>query len=203
MDEAVLASLDTVILARAFERVALVLVGALAVFLGYKLFRHMPTVHRSEGKLELPGGVSIFLTRIGPGAFFALFGCLMIGYSVTRPVSLTVPGSDEEVVYYSGIGQSGTSRPAPPEAALAGLEPEVAVGRLNSLLAEARGSLSKPEAEELAQAVRAAKFALMLSHWKPEWGDRATFERWVEESGGEDPPADLVPGATVVYRTVL
>ena len=203
MHEAVLASLDVVVLTRALERVALVLVGALAIYLGYSLFRHMPTVDRSEGKLELPGGVSIFLSRIGPGAFFALFGCAMIAYSVTKPVSLTLPALEGQAIEFSSIGQSSRSPASPPVLASAGLEPEVAIARLNGHLAGARASLSKPEAEELEQAVRAAKFALMLSRWKPEWGDRAAFERWIEENGDKDPPDDLLPGATIVYRTAL
>jgi hypothetical protein len=78
-----------VALARATERILLVLVGALAVYLGYSLFRHIPSVNKSEGKLALPGGVSIFLTRIGPGVFFAFFGIAVIGYSVAQPVRRT------------------------------------------------------------------------------------------------------------------
>ncbi|HUF57408.1 MAG TPA: hypothetical protein VMM55_12690 [Thermohalobaculum sp.] len=203
MHEQAFASLDAMILMRALERVSLVLVGALAIYLGYSLFRHMPSINRSEGKLELPGGVSIFLSRIGPGAFFALFGCLMIGYSVTKPVSLSLPVPEGQAIDFSGIGEASTPRRLPSGVTLAGLEPEVAVGRLNGFLAEARASLSNPQAEELEQAVRAAKFALMLSQWKPEWGERAAFERWVEQNGDKDPPDDLVPQATVVYRTVL
>ena len=79
MDQAQFATLLVVALARATERILLVLVGALAVYLGYSLFRHIPSVNKSEGKLALPGGVSIFLTRIGPGVFFAFFGIAVIG----------------------------------------------------------------------------------------------------------------------------
>jgi hypothetical protein len=43
----------------------------------------------------------------------------------------------------------------------------------------------------------------MLGRWKPEWGDRALFDQWVRENGDKDPPPDLVPGATVVFRTEL
>jgi hypothetical protein len=206
MDEAVLAALDTVVLTRAAERVLLVLVGALAIYLGYSLFRHMPTVDRSEGKLQLPGGVSIFLSRIGPGVFFALFGCAIIGYSVTKPVKLDLGGEvyvGAPVASYSGLGQRDTPKLTEAMATISGLEPEVAVARLNGFLESARQTLSRPEADELEEAVRAAKFALMLAGWKPEWGDRAAFERWARENGDRDPPDDLVPGATIVYRTAL
>ena len=203
MNEAVLASLNAVILTRALERVLLVLVGALAVYLGYSLFRHMPTVNRSEGKLELPGGVSIFLSRIGPGVFFAVFGCAIIGYSVTRPVSISLPTFEGPAIEFSSIGQGSAPPRSIAPVAIAGLDPEVAVARLNGFLSAARENLSRPEAEELEQAVRAAKYALMLSNWKAEWGNRTAFEKWVQENGHEDPPADLVPGATIVYRTAL
>ena len=73
------------------ERVLLVLAGALAIYLGYRLFLAIPAADRSEGRISLPGGVSIFLTRIGPGVFFALFGCALIGYSVGQPIDVTVP----------------------------------------------------------------------------------------------------------------
>jgi hypothetical protein len=203
MNDAVLASLNVVILTRALERVLLVLVGALAVYLGYSLFRHMPTVDRSEGKLELPGGVSIFLSRIGPGVLFAVFGCAIIGYSVTRPVSISLPTFAGPAIEFSSIVQ-GSAAPQPVgPVTIAGIEPEVAVARLNGFLATARTNLTAPEAEELEQAIRAAKYALMLSRWKPEWGDRSTFERWAQENGQQDPPDDLVPGATIVYRTAL
>ena len=203
MSEAVLASLNAVILTRALERVMLVLVGALAVYLGYSLFRHMPTVNRSEGKLELPGGVSIFLSRIGPGVFFAVFGCAIIGYSVTRPVSISLPTFEGQTIEFSSIGQGSAPPSSAQPATLAGLEPEVAVARLNGFLAEARQNLSRPQANELEQAVRAAKYALMLSRWKAAWGDRAIFENWALSNGDRDPPDDLVPGATIVYRTAL
>jgi hypothetical protein len=203
MNDALFASLEAVVLTRAAERVLLVLVGAAAVYLGYSLFRHMPNVDRSEGKVELPGGVSIFLSRIGPGIFFALFGCAIVGYSVTRPVALNLPTELGAAIEFSGFGQQDRATSPVKDVVITGIEPEVAVARLNGFLASARESLTKPEAEELEEAVRAAKFAVMLARWKPEWGDRDAFERWAHENGDRDPPDDLVPGATIVYRTAL
>ena len=55
------------------------------------------------------------------------------------------------------------------------------------------------EAEELAQIIRAAKIAVILGRWKPEWGDRVVFERWVREHVNQDPPPTLVPGAGLLY----
>ena len=84
MDQSYFASVMAVVLTRAAERMLLVLVGALAIYLGYSLFLRMPNAAKGrqdgEGKIELPGGVSIFLTRVGPGIFFALVGIAGIGY---------------------------------------------------------------------------------------------------------------------------
>ncbi len=207
MDDAIFASLQAVVLSRAAERILLVMVGALSVYLGYSLFRHMPSVNRAEGKVELPGGVSIFLSRIGPGIFFALFGCAIIGYSVTKPVALTLPGDATaaagRAIEFTGFGQSGVAALAEQVFVAEGLDPETAIARLNGFVAEARLTMSQPRVEELEAAVRAAKFALMLSAWKSEWGERAVFARWVRENGDRDPPDDLVPAATIVYRTQL
>ena len=203
MDDALSASFQAVVLSRAAERVLLLAAGALAIYLGYRLFRLMPNVDQSEGKLELPGGVSIFLSRIGPGAFFALFGCAVIGYSVTRPVDLKLPTEIGSAIEYSSFGER--SRPVSPvqEIVISGLDPELVVARLNGFLDKARNTLSRPEAGELEEAIRAAKFAVMLSGWKPEWGDKSAFARWAEENGDRDPPEDLVPDATVVFRTII
>jgi hypothetical protein len=198
MDQAQFSTLLVVALSRATERILLVLVGALAVYLGYSLFRHIPTASKSEGKLDLPGGVSIFLTRIGPGVFFALFGIAVIGYSVAQPVRLDLPN----VAVLSGLGQRNDP-PAPPASLLiAGPEPERVVAKLNGLVLEARQRLDPPAAAEFEAAVRSAKFSVMLGRWKPEWGDRTAFERWARDNGDKDPPDHLAP-ATMVFRTVL
>ena len=211
MDQANFASLLAVVFTRASERILLVLVGALAIYLGYSLFRHIPNAARGantgEGKIELPGGVSIYLTRIGPGVFFALFGIAVIGYSVAKPVELSLPAgpisAQSGSITYSGLGQAAI-RPAPQDVVpIAGPEPQVVVAKLNGFFEEAQKRLSTPAAAELADAIRAAKFAVMLGRWNPEWGDRTKFELWAREHGDKDPPPDLVPGATVAFHASL
>jgi hypothetical protein len=199
MDQAQLATLLVVSLSRATERILLVLVGALAVYLGYCLFRNIPSANKAEGKLVLPGGVSIFLTRIGPGVFFALFGITVIGYSVAQPMRLDLP----DVAVFSGFGQRNDPTPSSSASALiAGPEPERIVAKLNGLVLEAQPRLESPAAAEFEAAVRSAKYSVMLGRWKPEWGDRAAFERWARENGDKDPPDHLAPAA-LVFQTVL
>ena len=211
MDQSYFASVMAVVLTRAAERMLLVLVGALAIYLGYSLFLRMPNAAKGrqdgEGKIELPGGVSIFLTRVGPGIFFALFGIAVIGYSVTRPVSLDFPPPTTVAsaggLHFSGITESGAARNTAPLAEIAGPEAKIVVARLNGIYQKTQSQLNTVEAAELAQIIRAAKFAVILGGWKPEWGDRAAFERWAHEHGDQDPPPNIVPGVTLVFNTVL
>ncbi len=186
MDQSQFATLLVVALSRATERILLVMVGALAVYLGYCLFREIPTAKNAEGKVELPGGVSIFLTRIGPGVFFALFGIAVIGYSVAQPVRLDLPN----VAVLSGLGQQpGPSTPV----LVSGPEPERVVAKLNGLVLEARKQLDPPAAAEFEGAVRSAKYSVMLGRWKSQWGERDAFERWARDNGDKDPAGS--PGA--------
>jgi branched-subunit amino acid transport protein len=216
MDQTYLTTLIAIAMARATERILLVLVGAMAVYLGYSLFRNIPNAtrgaHLGEGKIELPGGISIFMTRIGPGVFFALFGIAVIGYSVTKPVQFNFPAAPTAaagtvtagtVVNYSGLGERDTppGLRLPPAPMVS--DPGVVIAKLNGAYQEAQKRLTTPAAAELADAIRAAKFAVMLVNWKPEWGDRAKFERWVREHGDKDPPPDLVPGATATFASAL
>jgi hypothetical protein len=211
MEQTYFASLMAVVLTRGAERILLVLVGALAVYLGYSLFLRMPNATRGkqdgEGKIELPGGISIFLTRVGPGIFFALFGIGVIGYSVSKPVNLDFPSVPAATtasaggIHFSGFTQSDTARI--PSAAVAGPEAEIIIARLNGVYQKAQSQMNAVEAAELAQTIRAAKFSVILGRWKPEWGDRVAFERWARDHGNEDPPPGLVPGATVVFNSML
>lgn len=210
MDPPYLASLIAVILSRATERVLLVLAGGLAIYLGYQLFALIPAADRSEGRIALPGGVSIFLTRIGPGVFFALFGCAIIAYSVTKPVEFRIPvevsagraapgdARSGSYVQYSGLGPAPAARSTP-----TGLDPAVIVGRLNGYLEDMRQRLDRPAADEFEAAVRAAKLAVMLDAWKSEWGDRAAFVNWVGGGAQGEPPTERAAGAVIVYRTTL
>lgn len=205
MDQPYLSALLAVILSRSLERVLLVLVGALAIYLGYHLFVVIPGHDRSEGRIRLPGGVSIFLTRIGPGVFFALFGCALVGYAVSRPVDLKVPAElgiartgdavARPVAQYVGFGEAAPG--------VGNLDAETVIARLNGYMEDMRQRLDRPAADELASAVRAAKLAVMVVGWKPDWGDRDAFAKWVDAGAGADPPMDRAARAVLVFGTKL
>src|SRR5262245_48131492 len=77
---------------RHLERLVIALSGALAIWLGYRLFLSMPLAEKGTGKLQLPGGISIFISRVGPGVFFALFGAGVLAYGLHQAVQLEVSG---------------------------------------------------------------------------------------------------------------
>jgi hypothetical protein len=76
--------------ARHLERLVIALAGALAVWLGYRLFINMPLGEKGTGKLQLPGGISIFISRVGPGVFFVLFGAGVLAYGLHQAVRIEV-----------------------------------------------------------------------------------------------------------------
>ena len=102
------------IVLRAVERLFIVAAGAGAIYLGYRLFLAMPDRDRSSGKLELPGGVSIFLSRVGPGVFFSLFGAAVIAMALQFGVSfsdkLNVPETALAAVRAADAGSTAASR---------------------------------------------------------------------------------------------
>ena len=73
---------------RMFERIATILVGALLILLGYNLFLKLPDLQDAKGNVKLPKNVSVYLSNIGPGAFFALFGSIIVAISLVFGMSL-------------------------------------------------------------------------------------------------------------------
>ena len=71
---------EAVMVLRMTERIIAVLIGGFSIYLGYRLFFHLPFERSHKGELELPG-VKIVLSRVGPGVFFGVFGTLVLYYS--------------------------------------------------------------------------------------------------------------------------
>jgi hypothetical protein len=99
--------------ARHLERLVIALSGALAIWLGYRLFLNMPLTERGTGKLQLPGGISIFISRGGPGVFFVLFGAGVLAYGLHQAVQIAVtpPG------VVGSPGDAAVAAPGPTAAA--------------------------------------------------------------------------------------
>ena len=181
-------------------------VGVFTVLLGYLLFRDMPRRAEGETKVALPGGISIYISRVGPGVFFALFGATLIGYVVvSRPLEATHKNEerkDSSIVKVDQENLKGMNKPHP----AAGSEPrvrEVQVERAVNTLAELANQLATadPSQARIDKEVdlREARICLMREYWKAEWGDREDFLRWVTAQPGDPPPDSRAPAAAI-YR---
>lgn len=99
---------------RSIERIIIILIGGLSVYLGWALFK-LPIPSDSGAEIK-HGQLQIVLRRIGPGVFFALFGTAVTVFSIAHPThfeearkSQKPPGSqvandDIESRQWSGAG---------------------------------------------------------------------------------------------------
>ncbi len=192
------------------QHILTILVGMCSVYLGYRLFLHMPKRREGETRLDLPGGVSILLSRVGPGTFFALFGAAMIVYSITKP--LEVKDIAENVVTadggnsirrdrsLTGLGTANAAQTTEKATRFA-IPRAVIIGRLNAILAEAENTKSGSQLLDLQIAVKEAKLSLLREAWNSEWGDYDRFHRWITERFGQGAPPEGLEPAVQLYRT--
>jgi hypothetical protein len=202
-------SVDAMLLMRMVERLLGLLSGALCVVLGYRLFINLPEKTDSSGKVVLPGGVSIWLSRVGPGIFFALFGAAIVAYSFASTVRVTNEQS-------AGPSQASSDAPG---TTLAMRRQEIAAmsaraaksDATEQMLSELRGSMTDlnaaidrlgrvvapPERDRLVSGLQNAKVLMLRSAWMPTWGDPARFQSWINSGAilpapaGMDEPAGL------------
>jgi hypothetical protein len=189
------------LLVRLVERLAAVAIGAFAIWLGFQLFLAMPALPVGESKVSLPGGVSIYLSRIGPGVFFALFGTGLIGYTVSRTTTLKQSVDGDKRTQDINFAIPGRRPPpgAPPESPAAlGLPTERIVAGLAGLADTLQTQPNDPVRILRERSLRDARARVMLLDWKPEWGEPAEFREWIFQRGAEGPPpAEAVRAASV------
>lgn len=199
------------ILTRAFERLLVVLAGALAIYLGYRLFIDMPNAERGSGKVNLPGGISIFLSRVGPGVFFSLFGAAVIGLSFQFGITFSDSQQAAQLIAaseaartersWSGVApQSATPQDA---AAVAPYERDrvvAVVAALNRVELALPAEMKPTDKVNLKYALRDARVRLLVSVWDgAAWGDVAAFQDWVSENE-PNPPPQSIAAAVEIYR---
>jgi hypothetical protein len=188
---------------RLIERIVSVAIGGLAIFLGYRLFLKVPTTQDSHGKFTLPWNISIVLTRIGPGVFFALYGAVIVAYALHQTVTYSherVPAAGASATVaekqnFRGVGQSLNADPA----ALLRARAQMV------FLSQAQRTLSRDasDAEKLAirTHVTSLKLATMEPIWRREaWGDPAAFRLWAE-AGAADPVPPGLENAAAYFRS--
>jgi hypothetical protein len=187
-----------VIIFRMVERILGVLIGAVLIYFGYRLFLGLATKggrDRSGGEFSFAGGNKIKLSKVGPGVFFALFGAGLIVFSLVKPVSLTVsprtgkatlplkPGTIASSEF-KFVGAVSVPETANDRARMRG-ETEQDIIALNRSLDRADAASQAA----LERAVSRGKFALMEPLWAEDWGDIADFRDWLDK--GRSPPATI------------
>jgi len=200
-------SVDAMLLMRMVERLLGLLSGALCVVLGYRLFINLPEKTDSAGKVVLPGGVSIWLSRVGPGIFFALFGAAIVAYSFASTVRVTneqnvprassdTPGEAlamrrQEIAAMAGrAARSDTSEQTI-------IELRGAMADLNAAIDRLGRDAAPPERDRLIAGLQNAKVLLLRGAWVAAWGDPARFQSWINSGAqlpapaGMDVPASL------------
>lgn len=200
---------------RMAERISGVFIGALLVLLGYSLFLKLPDLQDANGSLKLPKGVSVYLSNIGPGAFFAMFGCLIVALSLVYgmdfeqrdallPASAGAAAPAAVITNVHGMVEAASTGEAQTPTRQEIRDVVVSVAALNRVPADLKPDLPPSEQAALLDKLRTAKLQLMRSVWNESWGDRATFQAWVEQ--GADPGADnaaaVNPTAIVVFSSL-
>jgi hypothetical protein len=193
---------------RVIERVLAVVIGGLSIYLGYRLFIKLPKQKDSSGKVMLPGDISIFFSRVGPGVFFSLFGAAVVVVSLQHGLELdlankaSVTGDSTEKtanlkVRYMG-GGTGEFDPAKRDALRA--EARRTIAELNKLPTLLAVGVPASRRTDVAQAIRDSKLALVGMVWGADWGDFSKFRNWVNDGETDSVPPGIAPEAVTTFR---
>jgi len=195
--------MDEIGVLRMLERILAVLIGGFSIYLGFRLFFHIPLDSEHSGSLELPG-IKLVLTKVGPGVFFAAFGSVVVAYSLGSPVQTELQrkvtsgasGAVEqagmvETSMFSGMGPL-SEQPVRESTAPASVSPQQRNGALQAVeMINCLHRLSEPHDDLHAlatPAVRQAKRALLLSVWDiADWGDPAVLDEDMQTLADDSP----------------
>jgi len=192
---------------RVIERVLAVVVGGMSVYLGYRLFIKLPEQMDSSGKVVLPGGISVFVSRIGPGVFFSLFGAAVVVVSLQQGLELNLANkasvtaestektADLRVRYMGGSGDSDSAKRDAVRA-----EARRTIAELNKLPTVLASDVPASRRTDVAQAARDSKLALMGMVWGVDWGDFSKFRNWVDDGEPDPPGQGFSPDAVKTFR---
>ena len=164
----------SIALVRMAERIMVDVIAGFAIYFGYRLFLTLPLETQHSGKLTLPG-MSVTLSRVGPGVFFAVMGALVLYTSVTSTVAVEhAPGK-------SSVSAAMPGEPKPHEVARAA----GAIQTLNCMQQSASIGGKPDWKDEVEVATRDAKLALLAGVWNAKaWGDFRAFRAWAHAGAG-------------------
>lgn len=180
------------IIIRSFERILDAAIGGISIYLGYRLFLKLPDKTDSQGKIILPGNISIYLSRVGPGVFFALFGAAVIALSLHHSIqysaepgeTIAVNAPQKKVTYLGVTADRGESDPAELAQRQSLLRPSLYW--LNRLPQQISGFKSDQGRLDMQLQLPAIKLELLGKVWAPDWCAFETFEQWIRH-GAEAP----------------
>jgi hypothetical protein len=195
------------LLVRFFERITVVLIGGMAVYLGFRLFREVPEHRDSAGKLVLPWDISIVLTRVGPGIFFALFGVVAVSLALVRPLEIQPEqkenkggtenkGGEARLIYVNPTPENRDARVDGRKSL------QKTFAALNDLLPSLRQDLREVDRDLIKTTIDEIKLKLMRPFWGDQaegFGDFGQFENWVKNGNPNSPPEGM-EGALKLYR---
>ncbi len=200
--------MDIVAGLRMIERLLAVGIGGMSIYLGYRLFLALPAIRNASGEFHLPLDIKVILSRVGPGAFFALFGTAVVAlslYSSVRhdvaraPVTVNADtGSRVETRSFAGLGSAHTTDSGAAQRADARKLLRRDMVELNALSGKLRDDLAEPDRAEVGELVRRVKLKLLRSVWESGWGDPSTFDGWLA-SDRPDPPPALIDAAELYF----
>jgi hypothetical protein len=185
---------------RFIERLLAVIVGGMAVFLGYRMFLKIPESRDSQGKITLPWNITVVLSRVGPGVFFGLFGAGIVALSLYNGLKINEHNGGGEVRQVNwGAAPTPAGETAARADARALLRRDIAV--LNNVTNSLRSDLPEYERTPIELAIPRIKFELMKPAWgEPNagWGTPSEFETWLK-NGEPDPAPPRIAQAVEYY----
>ena len=194
---------------RALERILDSAIGGLSIYLGYRLFFKLPDKTDSQGKFILPGNISIYLSRVGPGVFFALFGAAVIALSLHNAIDYRTNGSadlaaDAAAVKSRYIGVNPEQR-QDNQQELENRRFEISrhLYRLNRIPGLLRSDLSFEQASDIEVGLIDLKLDLIESVWDGKWGNYKKFAEWAKLGAGGDLPEGISEDAAKLYSRGL
>jgi hypothetical protein len=210
------------LLLRFIERLTAVLIGGLAIYLGYRLFLSVRDYKDSDGKVALPRNISVVMTKVGPGVFFALFGVIAVSLALIRPLEVNKPAQNnsQEKAAASSSYSYGTGSDTGPSANPDNTGSQTAANRTNVLsdiatLNRFANDITRQhekdktsrvtvtvDSDRFMDLIDRTKTSLLLSVWSREWGDPEEFKRWATLEPGYsygDPPSGI-KGAAAIFK---
>jgi len=206
----VMNSLVLLIVLRLLERITAVVIGGLSVYMGYRLFLEVPDINNVEAKITVKEHLETNISKVGPGAIFAIFGIIVVSSSLIRGISFenkiikeAADGTKE--TQHEKISGAGSTPPlrVDSQSSVPDSIPEGLFVTLNSLASDLSTDVSGKQKRNIRLAISRSKLALMENSWNEDlWGDQAAFRQWVFKGEPDPPPTGVKEEAILLYRKV-